>query len=401
MPTLLERIAPLLPSLTALRHDLHAQPETGFQEHATAARIAAELSRIPGLRVRTGVAGTGIVATLAAHRTGPCVALRTDMDALPMAEETGLPYASRNAGVAHACGHDGHVTCLVGAAHVLADLADELPGPVRFVFQPAEEGGGGGRLMCEQGALQDPPAAAAFALHGWPSLPIGTVGMRTGPAMASTDALDIVVEGRGTHAASPHLGVDPIVAAAHVVTALQTVVSRRLPPHEPAVVTLGRIAGGTARNVIPDRVTLSGTIRTLSVTARTNAIALVREVATQTAAAHGAKADVRVESGYPVLMNDVGLGSYFGCVAREELGADAVRDVSVSLGGEDFAYYGQYAPSFLWRLGVARPGADRVVPLHSPQFDFPDEAIATGVRVHCALVLGFGAWRARTDGVRA
>jgi amidohydrolase len=390
MHDLANRIAPLLPALTALRRDLHAHPETGFQEHATAARIAEELGRIPGLQARTGVAGTGIVATLGADRIGRCVALRADMDALPMTEETGVPYASRHPGVAHACGHDGHMACLVGAARVLSGMVDRLSGPVRFIFQPAEEGDGGGRHMVAQGALDDPRAAAAFALHAWPSLPIGAVGVHPGPAMAATDALDITITGRGTHAASPHLGIDPIVAAAHVVTALQTVVSRRLPPYEPAIVTFGRIEGGTARNVIPDRVSLSGTIRTLSAATRTSAATLVRQIAEQTAAAHGAQAEVKVTLGYPVLVNDATLSAFFGQTARAELGADALRDVPVSLGGEDFAYYGERAPVCMWRLGVARPDAERVIPLHSPQFDFPDEALATGVRLHCAVVLRFG-----------
>ncbi|MDD5706442.1 MAG: M20 family metallopeptidase, partial [Kiritimatiellae bacterium] len=256
------RIEALLPELTALRRDLHAHPELGFEEHYTAGRVAEWLGGLPDMRVRTGVAGTGVVATLAARKRGPCVALRADMDALPVDDACGQPYVSRHPGRAHACGHDGHVACLLGAARLLSEQAGQLAGPVRFIFQPAEEGGGGGEQMCRQGALEDPAPAAIFALHAWPFLPLGTVGVRAGAAMASTDAIDIVVRGRGAHAGTPHKGVDPIVAASHVVVALQTVVSRLTDPTETALVTIGSIAGGSARNVIPDTVTLSGTIRT-------------------------------------------------------------------------------------------------------------------------------------------
>lgn len=391
MQDLAARIAPLLPDLIAFRRDLHAHPEILFKEHRTAERILAELRLIPGLVLRTGVAGTGIVATLGADKPGPCLALRADMDALPIVEDTGLPYASRHPGVAHACGHDGHVACLLGAVRVLAGLADRLRGPVRFIFQPAEESGGGGRILCEEGALEEPRVAAAFALHAWPSLSVGVVGAREGAVMASTDALDIALSGRGTHAAFPHLGDDPIAAAAQLVTALQTVVSRRLPPQEPAVVTIASIHGGTTRNVIPPRVELSGTIRTLSAETRRTAVETVRRIAAQTAAAMGVDAEIRLVPGYPVLHNDARLTALFRETVRAELGAGALHEDSVCLGGEDFAFYGQRAPVMMWRLGIARPGAAEEVPLHNPRFDFADEAIATGVRLHCALALRFDA----------
>ncbi|MFH1567418.1 MAG: M20 family metallopeptidase, partial [Gemmatimonadota bacterium] len=210
-------IAALLPHLTELRHDLHQHPELSYEEERTAARICRELGAVPGLQVRSGVAGTGVVATLGADRPGPGVALRADMDALSMEERTGAPWASKVPGRMHACGHDGHVTCLVGAAQVLAGMADRLEGPVKFLFQPAEEGGAGGRRMCEEGVLEDPPVAAIFGLHGWPALPQGEVGIRPGAFLASADRFRIEVRGRGAHAAFPHQGVDPILMAAHVV----------------------------------------------------------------------------------------------------------------------------------------------------------------------------------------
>lgn len=391
MHDLAARITPLLPELTAFRHDLHAHPELRFQEHRTAERILSELRKLPGLHLRAGVAGTGIVATLGADRPGPCLALRADMDALPITEATGLPYASRTPGMAHSCGHDGHVTCLLGAARVLTGLADRLQGPVKFIFQPAEESGAGGRTLCEAGALEDPPVAAAYALHAWSSLPIGAVAAREGAAMASTDNIDIALVGQGTHAAAPHCGADPIVAAAQLVLALQTVVARRLPPQEPAVVTIASIHGGTTRNVIPPRVELVGTIRTLDAEARRTAVEAVRQIATHTAAALGVEAEINLEPRYPVLINDARLTALFRETARAELGAAALHDDPVSLGGEDFAFYGQRTPVMMWRLGVARPGTTQEIPLHSPRFDFADEAIATGVRLHCALALRFNA----------
>jgi len=382
-------VARCLPEIVALRHDLHAEPELSFKETNTARRVAGMLEKLPGMTLRKQVAGTGIVAVLGAEKRGPCVALRADMDALPIQEATGVPYASKHPGHAHACGHDGHVACLVGAATVLAQLAGRLSGPVKFIFQPAEEGGGGGRLMCEQGALEHPSVRAIFALHAWPHLPLGTIGVRSGPAMASTDAIDIVVQGRGTHAAAPNKGVDPILVAAHIVTALQTVVSRQLPPAEPAVVTIGCIQGGTARNIIPEQVRLGGTIRTLTDASRTAAAAAVRRISEQTALAHGARAEVQITPGYPVLVNHAAAADYIRRTALSELGPQAFSDdLPVSLGGEDFAYYAQRIPAALWRLGIGAPGDPHPEPLHSPRFDFPDAALAIGIRMEVALALG-------------
>lgn len=381
----------LLPELVALRHALHAHPELGFAEHATAARIAARLRDVPGLHVMTGVAGTGIVATLGADKPGPGVALRADMDALPMTEETGRPWTSQVPGCAHCCGHDGHVTCLVGAATILAEVADELSGPVRFIFQPAEEGGGGGQLMCEAGVLTHPPMQVAFALHAWPATPLGCVGIRAGPVLAATDAVDIVIQGRGTHAASPHRGVDPILIAAHVVTALQSVAARSIGPTESVVVTIGRIDGGTVRNVIPERVTLNGTIRSLTPAVRAAATAAVRRVTEQTALAFGGRAEVTITPGYPVTVNDRAATEFFVRTARAALGDAAVHDdLPVSMGGEDFAYFLERVPGALWRLGVGAPDTSEPIPLHSPFFDFPDAAIPIGVRLHCELARRFG-----------
>lgn len=382
-----QRLTNLLPELIAFRRDLHAHPEVGFQEHRTAGKIADWLARLPGITIRAGVAETGIVATLGADRPGPCLAFRADMDALPMEDRCGLPHASSHPGVAHACGHDGHVACLIGAATLMAEAPDKLAGPVRFIFQPAEEGGGGARFMIEQGALDNPRPVAIFGLHGWPSLPAGTVGLRSGPIMASTDAINLTIHGRGAHAAYPNRGVDPIVAASHVVAALQTVVSRQCDPTEPAVVTIGSFHAGTARNVIPDTAELKGTLRTLSERQRVASRAAIRRVVEQTAAAFGARADLEIEEGYPVNVNDAELKTFFERLAIETLGGERVSgDLPVSMGGEDFAYYIQQVPGCFWRLGVApADGSPGVESLHNAAFDFNDDALATGVRMHCAV----------------
>lgn len=380
------RLQELLPELIAFRRDLHAHPETAFKEHRTAAKIAEWLERLPGMHVRTGVGETGIVATLAADKPGPCLALRADMDALPMEDKSGLPHASTHPGIAHACGHDGHVACLLGAATMMAAEPERLAGPVRFLFQPAEEGGGGARHMVAQGALENPRPVAVFALHCWPLLRVGSIGVRSGPIMASTDALDITIHGKGAHAANPNRGVDPIVAASHVVTALQTVVSRHRDPLDPAVVTIGSFHAGTARNVIPDTAVLAGTLRALSQKQRLASREAIRRVIEQTAAAFGARGELDLREGYPVNINDHGLKEYLERVAVELLGRERVVDnIPISMGGEDFAYYTQEMPGFFWRLGVApADGSPGVESLHNACFDFNDEAIETGVRVHCA-----------------
>ncbi len=389
-----ERLASLLPEVIALRRDLHAHPETAYQERRTAGRIAAWLARLPGMQVREGIGGTGVVATLAAERTGDCLAFRADMDALPMPDQCGKPHASTVPGVAHACGHDGHVACLLGAATMMAAFPEQASGPVRFLFQPAEEGGGGARKMCEDGALDNPAPAAIFALHGWLQLPAGAVGMRSGPVMASTDAIDITVRGRGTHAAAPHRGVDPIVTAAHMVTALQTAVSRQMDPLDPAVVTIGSFHAGTVRNVIPDCAVLQGTLRTLSERQREAGRAAIRRIAVQTAAAFGSCAEVTITEGYPVTVNDAALTAYAARAAAAVFGRGRVTtDLPISMGGEDFAFYGQRIPGCFMRIGVAPADGSRgVESLHNPAFDFNDDAIATGVTLHCALAWS---WRER------
>lgn len=379
-------ITPMLPELIELRHELHRHPELAYEEVETAARIVASLESVPGLDLTTGVAGTGVVATLGADRPGPCVALRADMDALPMEETGDHAHRSTIPGKMHACGHDGHVTCLVGAARVLAQLTDELEGPVKFLFQPAEEGGGGGKKMCDEGVLEDPPVRAIFGLHGWPGLPQGQIGVRRGAFLASSDRLRITVNGTGAHAAFPHQGVDTVLVAAHIIVALQSIVSRNTDPLDSAVVTVAQVHGGTADNIIPGQVVLRGTVRTLNSQTREFTFERIRQLAVDTARAFGAAADVVIDDGYPVLENDPMATDYV-----ERVAAGTVTPVTIDpvMGGEDFAFYSQRVPASFFALGVRPHDRDSYPSLHQPDYDFHDGALASGVTLHVELARRF------------
>ena len=382
----------VLPELEAFRQDLHRHPELAYQEHRTAGRVLERLEALPGLEIRTGVAGTGLVATLGAEKSGPCVALRADMDALPIHEETGAPYASEEEGKMHACGHDGHTACLVGAAQVLHGLADELRGPVKFVFQPAEEGGAGGRRMCEEGALLNPDVAAIFGLHGFPDLAQGIVGLRPGPVLASADSFAVTVHGKGAHAAFPHQGNDPLLAAAHIVVALQSVAARRVDPLDSAVITVAQIQAGSADNIIAPSARLSGTIRALRPETRRLLHDEIRRVAQGTAEGLGTRAEIEVFDGYPPLVNEERARAAVEGIAAEAL-ADTVRLVEMPpvMGAEDFAFYTEHVPAAFFALGLRPPGRDAYPNLHQPDFDFPDAALPLGVAMHVEIARRFAA----------
>lgn len=373
-----------------LRHEIHAHPELDFDVPETADRILRHIANLPGMTIRRNVAGHGIVATLNGDRPGRCVALRADMDALPLTEAGDLPYKSTVPGRMHACGHDGNVACLVGAALALSRIADELPGQVKFIFQPAEEGSGGGRVMCEQGALEDPQVDAVFALHAWPELSLGQIGVHGGPMLASTDTPKITIRGVGGHGAHPNLCVDPVVVAAHVVLALQTVSSRFTNPIDPVVVTIAQIHAGTTHNVIPSEAYLEGTIRALTPEVRRRTGERVRQIATQTAAAYGANAEVEIEPGYPPLINAETAASVVAAAGDCVVEADNVeRAEALSMGGEDFAYFAERVPAAMWRLGVRPRDAESMIGLHTPTFDFADEAVPIGIAMHCEVAKRF------------
>jgi hippurate hydrolase len=369
--------------IVALRRDIHREPELGFDTSKTADKVLAAIEGLP-LEVETGVAQNGIVATLRGEGEGPTVALRADMDALPITEETDLPFASETEGKMHACGHDGHTSMLVGAAHALSQDSSRgrLNGTVKFVFQPAEEGGGGGRVMVEEGVAEG--VESIFALHLWPGLPFGTVATKAGPIMAAADGFEMEIRGSGGHGAMPHLTVDAIVIAAQVVTALQTVVAREVDPVEPAVLTIGEIGAGTAFNIIPEKARIGGTVRTLKADLRRRMPERIEEVARGVAGGMRGHAELDYRFSYPVTVNDAGAADRALGVAGELFGEDSVlRLPKPSMGGEDFAFFLEKVPgAFVW-LGV---GED-VSGLHTPRFAFDEEILPRGSALLAALAL--------------
>ena len=381
-------------TLTEIRHDLHANPQIRFEETYASALVQRELTAL-GIEFRAGLArGTGVLGFLPATTdpaSAPTIALRADMDALPIHEETGLPYASTIPGRMHACGHDGHTTILIGVARELAGKTHR-PNNVLFVFQPAEEGGAGGDLMvkdgCLNGTLLGKKADFMFGLHGWSTVKLGYVATRVGALMASTDEFWIEYVGQGGHAAAPEGSRDPIVAIAHLITGLQTVASRNVDPFAQVVVTVGQVHAGTTNNIIPMSAKIHGTIRTMSAEVRVKACDRVRAIAEGIAVAFDVTAKVELNEGYPVVMNDETAVARFLDVARKELGEEFVSDDGKpTMGGEDFAYYGAECPSCFYQLGLIPAGRDDFESVHTPIFDFNDDAIAVGVRLMTGLAL--------------
>jgi hippurate hydrolase len=371
-------------ALLALRRDLHRSPELSWQEHGTAARLEQALSALGASDIRR-VAGTGVVGRVRGRDPGaPVVALRGDIDALPIEEQTGLAYASQTPGVMHACGHDVHATWTVGAAMLLARAP--AGGDVLIVLQPAEEVGAGAPAMLASGALDG--AAAIFGGHVDRRFAVGEVVAEPGSLAASADTFHIVLSGRGAHGARPHEGNDPVVCAAAIVTALQTIVARRLDPATPGVVTVGTVHAGTAPNVIPDRAALSGTLRAMDPATREVLGAEVVRIATGIGAAHGIAVDARIERGTPPIVNPAREAGWAREAAERVLGAGAVVPFGITnMGGEDFAFYLERIPGCFLRIGAREPGGART-PAHSPQFVADDGAIFTGAAVlaECARV---------------
>jgi hippurate hydrolase len=367
--------------MVALRRDIHREPELGFDTEKTAEKVLAALEGLP-LDIETGIAENGIVATLEGEGNGPTVALRADMDALPILEDTGLPFASETEGNMHACGHDGHTSMLVGAAHALSGVRDRLGGTVKFIFQPAEEGGGGGKVMVDEGVADD--VSSIFALHLWPGLPFGKVATKAGPIRAAADAFEMEVKATGSHGAMPHLGSDAIAIAAQIVTALQTIVSREVDPVEPAVLTVGEIGAGTAFNVIPDRAHLGGTVRTLNADLRQNMPPRMEELARGIAKGMQGDIDLDYTFSYPVTVNDEAAANLALDVAEDLLGGESVLELpSPSMGAEDFSYFLESVPgAFIW-LGIGEDASG----LHTPKFAFDEDILPRGSALLAALAI--------------
>ncbi len=376
----------LAPRLIEIRRHFHSHPELSGQEYQTAAYVAGVLSSC-GIRVREGVGKTGVVGELSGEGTDSrLLAIRTDMDALPIEEATGLEFASRNKGVMHACGHDIHATVGLGAAMVLAQLGEKLPGTVRFLFQPAEEIAQGAGWMVEDGAMEN--VSAILGVHVFPSIPAGSVGIRHGALTAAADDLEIVIIGESGHGARPHEAIDAIWIAAQVITTLQQAISRTQNPLRPVVLTIGQISGGRAANVIADRVQLVGTVRSLHPETSAGLPDWIEGIVANVCNAYGARYELNYKRGVPSVQNDPALTQLVEEAAEEAWGGDRVLILmEPSLGAEDFSLYLQYAPGMMFRLGVV--GKDRLnYPLHHPLFDVDESAIVTGV-----VTLAYAAWK--------
>jgi hippurate hydrolase len=392
--TLVEEARDRLDAAVEIRRRVHRHPEVGLYLPRTQAVVLEELERL-GLRGEGGTSTTSVVATLSGDHPGPTVLLRADMDALPMPEDTGLPFASEVDGAMHACAHDSHVAMLLGAAGVLSDHRADLHGNVHFMFQPGEEGFHGARHMIEEGLLDGPnPPSAAFALHSIAYRPAGTLDVRPGPMMASSDWLRITVRGRGGHASAPHRSLDPIPAACEIALALQTMVTRSVDVFDPAVVTIAHIEAGTTNNVIPESAFLEGTIRTLSGERRAAVVDGARRVARGIAATHGMdvtfECSFDVDDGYPVTVNDEVMTALMLDVARELLGPEQVEEMAYPvMGAEDFSYVLQRVPGAMGFLGVAPQGVPEPAPNHSSRMMIDEAAMADGIALYAGLALRY------------
>ena len=377
-----DKISAFHDEMTEWRRDIHTHPETAFEEHRTSQVIADKLESF-GIPIDKGLAGTGVVGIIEGNQPGDrAIGLRADIDALDIHEQTNKPYASKNPGKMHACGHDGHTTMLLGAAKYLAEHRD-FAGKVYVIFQPAEENEGGGRVMVEQGLFDKFPMEQVYGMHNWPGMPVGQIGMRVGPLMAAYDIFRIKVTGKGSHGAMPHDGIDPVLISAHIITNLQTIASRNVDPQESVVVSVTQVHGGDAYNVIPEEVELRGTVRSFSTEVQEMAEANIRRIVKAVASAHGAETEMHYERRYPPTVNAPDETAHAAKVAAGVVGEDNVlTDVAPVMGSEDFAFMLNEKPGcYIW-LGAG----DQVANLHSPHFDFNDDILPIGASYWARLV---------------
>ncbi len=378
----------LAPGTVARRRDFHRWPELSFQEVRTAGIVAGEL-RALGLEVQTGLARTGVMGTLRGGKPGPTLLVRADMDALPVDERNGHDFVSQVPGVMHACGHDAHAAMLLAAARILAGQREQLPGNVRFVFQPAEEGPGGAELMIEAGCLDHPTVDAVIGFHIWADLPIGIIGVRSGPLMASSDEVRLTITGRGGHGADPHLSVDAMLVAAHVLVGMQAIVSREIDPLIPAVITFGKAESGRGHNIIAHEAILSGTVRTFDEAVRKTMPQRIERLAEGIASAYGATCKIQYSPQYPVTVCDRQMCELVRRAARSVVKAEDVVEAEPTMGSEDIAYFLQERPGCYFLLGAANPDKGIDKPHHHPEFDIDEDALPIGVQIIVRSVLDF------------
>lgn len=386
--------AALRPQLVSQRRDFHMHPELSNREERTS-RIVAERLRALGLEdVKTGVGRYGVTALLKGSKPGPVVAVRADMDALPIQETNDVPYKSLTPGVKHACGHDVHTTVELGVAEILSKMRGEINGTIKFIFQPAEEGAppgeeGGAALMIKEGALENPRPQAIFGLHVMPTVEVGQIAYNSGPAMASADRFVINIHGKKVHGAYPHDGIDAVVVAAECVTALQTIRSRRIDTSEPLVITVGSIQGGNRYNIVADEVRLEGTVRTLNEDVRKRAQALMRETLGGITSAYGATYNMEYVEGAAVTYNDPKLVEETLPALRRLMGESNLTSPKPQMGAEDFSYYQKVIPGFFYFLGVGNRAKGITAQIHTPEFDVDEESLVIGVKVMANLLLDY------------
>jgi len=379
------QIAEMKGWLTEIRQTLHRNPELMYEETETAAFLAKWLEEF-GLTVKSGVAKTGVIGLLRGEKPGKTVAIRADMDALPLQEGNKVPYASKVQGKMHACGHDAHVAILLGVAKFFSRLRPQIKGNIKWIFQPAEEGGAGARLMIEEGVLEDPKVEAIFGAHVFPTLPIGTVGLYEREGLAATDRFIFKISGKGGHGAYPHMVKDPILAAGYLITQVQSIVSRNVDPLDSAVVSFGKINGGATYNIIPDEVELLGTVRSLVPQVREEIKSRLGQIAQGISRSFGLDCHCAIEPGYPVLWNDPRMTKLVAEVCSRALGQENVKYLRPSMGGEDFSFFLEKVPGSYFRLGCRNEAKGIIHPLHSSLFDIDEDVLPFGVEVFVRIV---------------
>jgi amidohydrolase len=380
-----EKIAEMKDWLIETRRTIHMNPELGFEEVETSKLVAGYLEKF-GLQVKTGMAKTGVIGLLKGEKPGKTVAIRADMDALPMEEANEIPYRSKVKGKMHACGHDAHVTILLGVARLFSSMPNRLQGNIKWIFQPAEEGGGGGRVLTEEGVLENPKVDAIFGAHLFPDLKIGRVGIHEKEGLAATDRFIIKMIGRGAHGAYPHLSRDPILAVGELISQIHTIVSRSINPLDSAVISIGKVSGGTAFNIIPDEAEILGTVRSLSQKVREELKSRMEEVTQGVAKSFGMDYHFDFQWGYPALINDPEMSHLVAAACAKGIGKENVEFIRPSMGGEDFAYYLEKVPGSFFRLGCRNEEKGIVNPFHSSRFNIDEDVLPFGVEMFTRII---------------